>query len=154
QYIFAPSCDLWPAKSVNARLSEIPLTNKDGSPLLDENGNKKMISPSSWLDSHAPVEQMTWAPGEPMIIVGRLIAEGGWIERSNVRCFNLYRAPTLAGGDPGQAELWLAHVKSIYPDDAEHILNWLAHRVQFPHKKINHALVLGGVQGIGKDTLI
>ena len=31
---------------------------------------------------------------------------------------------------------------------------WLAHRVQRPHEKINHALVLGGEQGIGKDTLL
>jgi hypothetical protein len=31
---------------------------------------------------------------------------------------------------------------------------WLAHRVQRPQEKINHALVLGGAQGIGKDTLL
>ena len=31
---------------------------------------------------------------------------------------------------------------------------WCAHRVQRPHEKINHALVLGGKQGIGKDTLL
>ena len=31
---------------------------------------------------------------------------------------------------------------------------WMAHRVQRPHEKINHALVLGGDQGIGKDTLL
>jgi hypothetical protein len=30
----------------------------------------------------------------------------------------------------------------------------LAHRVQRPQEKINHALVLGGDQGIGKDTLL
>jgi hypothetical protein len=31
---------------------------------------------------------------------------------------------------------------------------WLAHRVQQPQEKINHALVLGGPQGIGKDSLL
>lgn len=31
---------------------------------------------------------------------------------------------------------------------------WLAHRVQRPAEKINHALVLGGEQGIGKDSLL
>ena len=36
----------------------------------------------------------------------------------------------------------------------EHIIRWLAHRVQCPQEKINHALVLGGNQGIGKDTLL
>jgi hypothetical protein len=42
----------------------------------------------------------------------------------------------------------------IYPDDADHITKWLAHRIQKPHEKLNHALVLGGNQGIGKDTLL
>ena len=31
---------------------------------------------------------------------------------------------------------------------------WLAHRVQRPYEKINHALVLGGKPGIGKDTIL
>src|SRR5262249_33918549 len=31
---------------------------------------------------------------------------------------------------------------------------WFAHRVQRPGEKINHALVLGGEQGIGKDTIL
>jgi hypothetical protein len=33
-------------------------------------------------------------------------------------------------------------------------VKWLAQRVQHPEQKINHALVLGGAQGIGKDTLL
>jgi hypothetical protein len=42
----------------------------------------------------------------------------------------------------------------VLGDDAEHIVKWLAHRRQHPRAKINHALVLGGSQGIGKDTLL
>ena len=42
----------------------------------------------------------------------------------------------------------------VYPDEADHIVPWLAHRVQRPQEKLNHALVLGGSQGIGKDTLL
>jgi hypothetical protein len=49
---------------------------------------------------------------------------------------------------------WLDHVRQVFGDDAEHIVNWLAHRVQRPHEKINHALVLGGGPGIGKDTVL
>ena len=49
---------------------------------------------------------------------------------------------------------WLDHLKLVYPDDWPHILYWLAHRVQRPAEKINHALVLGGEQGIGKDTVL
>ena len=50
--------------------------------------------------------------------------------------------------------MWVDHVHKVYPDSAEHIIRWLAHRVQRPAEKINHALVLGGSQGIGKDTLL
>jgi len=45
-------------------------------------------------------------------------------------------------------------VNKVFSDDATHIITWLAHRVQQPADKINHALVLGGGQGIGKDTLL
>ena len=97
---------------------------------------------------------MTWAPGLPITIRDKLVLEGGWIERRGVTCFNLYRAPTIEPGDPAKAGPWIDHVRLIYPDEAEHIIDWLAHRVQRPQEKINHALVLGGQQGIGKDTLL
>ena len=104
--------------------------------------------------SNRPVEQMTWAPGLPMIIRDRLISGGGWIERKGVSCFNLYRPPTIKPGNAAEAGPWLEHVHKVFPDDAEHIIKWLAHRVQRPDIKINHALVLGGDQGIGKDTIL
>jgi hypothetical protein len=71
-----------------------------------------------------------------------------------VSCFNLYRPPVIEMGDAAKAGRWTEHVKRVYPEDAEHIIKWLAHRVQRPHEKINHALVLGGNQGVGKDTLL
>jgi Family of unknown function (DUF5906) len=45
-------------------------------------------------------------------------------------------------------------VHKVFPDNTGHIVKWMAHRVQRPQEKINHALVLGGSQGIGKDTLL
>jgi hypothetical protein len=129
---------MWPAASINARVPQ-PAKN---------------VSASAWLDQHRPVEQMTWAPGQPMLIANRLIAEGGWIERSGVTCFNLYRPPIIKPGDPNKAEPWLDHVRRVFGADGGHIIHWLAHRVQRPDDKINHALVLGGAQGIGKDTLL
>lgn len=69
-------------------------------------------------------------------------------------CFNLYRPPDIRPGDAERAGSWLDHVHRIYPDDAEHIIDWQAHRVQHPNEKINHALLLGGKQEIGKDTLL
>ena len=97
---------------------------------------------------------MTWAPGRPMIIPNKLISDGGWMDRNNVNCFNLYRPPTIKLGSQEKAGLWIEHVGKIYPDDAQHMINFFAHRLQKPQEKINHALVLGGAQGIGKDTII
>jgi hypothetical protein len=142
-YIFAPSREMWPANSVNARIS--PVLRREG---------LKPISASAWLDQYKPVEQMTWAPGLAMLIRDRLIAEGGWIERDGVSCFNLYRKPMIELGDAALAKPWLDHADKVFGDDAEHIVKWLAHRVQKPAEKINHALMLGGNQGIGKDTLL
>jgi hypothetical protein len=140
-YLFAPTREPWPASSVNARVPPVPAGDKP-------------ISASTWLDKNRPVEQMTWCPGEPMLIRNRLVADGGWIERNGVTCFNLYRPPTIKPGDPAKAGPWLDHVHRVFPEDAGHVIRWLAHRVQHPQEKINHALVLGGAQGIGKDTLL
>jgi hypothetical protein len=66
---------------------------------------------------------------------------------------NLYRPPTIQP-KAGPVDPWLNHIRRLFGEDADHIVKWLAHRVQRPHEKINHALVLGGEQGIGKDTLL
>jgi hypothetical protein len=144
-FIFVPTCEIWPATSVNARIPTIP--NPD-------NKEQPTLKPSAWLARHRPVEQMTWAPGLPNVIEGRVISGGGWIERPGCLCFNLYRPPTIELGDATQVGPWIDHIHKIYPDDADHVIYWLAQRMQRPDVKINHALVLGGAQGIGKDTLL
>jgi Family of unknown function (DUF5906) len=141
-YIFAPTGEMWPARSVNSRIP----------PIAD--GGAKPVQASNWLDRNRPVEQMTWAPGLPTVISDRLIADGGWIERKGVRCFNLYRPPTSGYGNAGDAGIWLDHVRNVFGDAAGHIIDWLAQRIQRPEEKVNHALVLGGGQGVGKDTLL
>jgi hypothetical protein len=153
-YIYAPTRDMWPASSVNARVPPVALVDGSGKPVLGDDGKQKFISASAWLDRNKAIEQMTWAPGLPMIAHDRLISEGGWIERKGVTVFNFYRPPTIESGNAAEAERWLNHIHKVYPDDADHIVRWCAHRVQRPHEKINHALVLGGLQGIGKDTLL
>jgi hypothetical protein len=140
-YIFVPGRDLWPASSVDAR---IEAKNDKGEPLKAH----------AWLDSNRTVEQMTWAPGKPMLIRDSLISEGGWIPYAGCTCFNLYRPPQNLQGDPKEATEWIAHINKIFPSNIGHIIKWLAHRVQKPQEKINHALVLGGLQGIGKDSLL
>jgi len=152
-YLFAPTRELWPMASVDARLPGVPEVDDDGHPVFGAHGQKRLKA-SKWLDRNRPVEQMTWAPGEPMIVCDRLVADAGWVERPGSRCFNLYRPPVLVGGNPALAQPWVDHVRTVYPGDAEHILRWLAQRVQHPQEKINHALVLGGKPGIGKDTIL
>lgn len=137
KFIFIPTRALWPAASIDQRMGKV--------------GKMKA---STWLDRNQAVEQMIWAPGWDMVIEDHLIDQGGWIKRKGVKTFNLYRAPTIKPGNPNDAERWIDHVYRVYPSEAEHIISWLAHRVQHPDQKINHALILGGLQGVGKDTLL
>ena len=136
-FIFMPSGQLWPAVSINARLP-----------------GRAGLKPAIWLAKHAPVEQMTWWPGEPAIIRDRLVVEGGWIPRPGASVFNLYKAPVLDPGDAGKAGPWLDLVRKLWPEEAEHLIDYFAHRAQRPGDKINHALLLGGDPGIGKDSVI
>jgi hypothetical protein len=154
KYLFIPTCELWPAASVNARVSPQPLLDQHGNPVRDKDGKPKTIQASLWLDQNSAVQQMTWAPGYPQIIEDRLVLQGGWKQQAGCRCWNQYQPPRVSEGNARAASRWVEHVRRIYPHDAEHIIRYLAHRAQRPHEKINHVLVLGGEQGIGKDTLL
>jgi Family of unknown function (DUF5906) len=153
-YVFLPTREVWTSGGVDARLPRVPLFNKDGTPKLDAKGKHQTIPASMWIDENQPIEQMTWAPGHDMLVRNRLVVVGGWIDRQDTTILNLYRRPQIARGDAEKAGPWVAHLRRIYPDDADHIEKWLAHRVQRPGEKLNHMLLLGGAQGIGKDTLL
>src|SRR5450631_403271 len=153
-YIYIPTRDLWPSMAVNAVVPSVPLFNLDGSPRMKPNGEQVHMLATTWLDRKQSVQQMTWAPGLPMLIRDRLISEGGWFDHAGACCFNLYRPPTIKHGDATKAERWVDHVHKVYPDDADHIIKWLAHHVQHPEIKVNHSLVIGGQVGVGKDTLL
>lgn len=144
RYVYVPTRELWPAASVDGQVTDWPISPETGKPMR----------PSAYLDAERAVVQMTWCPGEPMVVAGRVVSNGGWIKQVGAQVFNLYREPPVQVGDPAAAGPWLDHLRRVYPDDARHIERWLAHRVQRPGEKINHALVLGGEQGIGKDTLL
>ena len=137
KFIYRKTGSLWVADAVNARL---PWTGG--------------VKPSKAIARDHAVEQMTWFPGEPTLIKNKLILQGGWVDSPAATVFNLYRAPHIKRGHAGDAEPWVEHVRYVYPDDASHIIKWLAHRCQHPGVKINHALLLGGGFGIGKDTLL
>jgi hypothetical protein len=98
-YFFTPTREPWTAGGVNARLDLVPLVDENGKPLLDGDGKPVKVKPSTWLDQYRAVEQMTWLPGEPMLIKDRLITLDGPIERAGVTTFNLYdrRCSSTAG---------------------------------------------------------
>jgi hypothetical protein len=131
-YLFTPTNARWTRAGVVAKLGPLAAT---------------------WLDKTRAVEAITWAPGQPTIIEGQLLADGGWIDHPGARTFNTYRPATLSGGRAERATPWLDLVQTLYPDDADHLVQWFAYRVQRPDIKINHSLLLGGGQGIGKDSV-
>jgi hypothetical protein len=58
---------------------------------------------------------------------------------------------------PGTGDVtpWIDHCRTLLPDDdeREHIWDVMAYKVQHADVKINHAVLHGGDQGCGKDTL-
>jgi len=153
-YVFMPTREMWPAASIDDILPTVPLFNADGTAVVNAKKKPVRIKASQHLSRTKPLEQMTWAPGEPDIIRDRLVADGGWLDRKGSRSLNLYRPPLPIAGDALMAGPWVEHVERLYGDDALHIIKWLAHRAQCPAEKINHALVLGGAPGIGKDSIL
>ncbi|SEE37960.1 Bifunctional DNA primase/polymerase, N-terminal [Rhizobiales bacterium GAS191] len=136
-YIYIPTREHWPASSIDGKFRKVG-----------------KVKASKWLDQNRAVNQMTWAPGEEMLIHNRVMTEGGWIEKEGI-IFNLYRPAIVEPGDATRAGRWLEHVHRLFGEDAEHIVKWFAQRVQHPEVKINHALVLGSEkQGIGKDVML
>jgi Family of unknown function (DUF5906) len=154
-YIFMPCREPWPGASIDAVFPPQVLTDAAGNPIM-KGGKVQTLRASRWLDRNQPAHQMIWIPGMPMLVPDRLVVDGGWIERSGVVCLNLYRAPHPSSGDPAKAQPWLDHVAKLYPIEAEarHVIHWCAQRVQQPEIKINHVLVIGGEEGIGKDTML
>ena len=113
------------------------------------NGKKRRVEASISYDENRQamgakvLQGVTYAPGESV-----LVARAGDVYA------NLWRnaRPTTGGGDPTR---WLDLVERLLPDanEREHLLDWMAYKVQHPEQKINHGILLGGSHGIGKDTI-
>ena len=87
---------------------------------------------------------ITYAAGE-----GVLVARDGDVYGNRWRDA---RPPVTGGGDISP---WLDHCATLIPEESEreHVFNVMAYKVQHPEVKINHAVLHGGDQGCGKDTL-
>jgi len=116
-YIYVKTNDMWQSGSINVKF-----------------GAKATAA----IAKFQSVEQVTWAPGHPQIVRDRLIQNGVFEESPGNRVYNQYRPQTISDkGDAAKADPWLDHLKLIYPDDWEHIIGWMAWRVQKPDVKIN-----------------
>jgi Family of unknown function (DUF5906) len=142
-YIYRPTGEPWTSTAVNARVLPVPIGR-----------GLKALPANVWLDRNDAVEQRTWAPGEPQVIEDRLVAEAGFFPKLGARVFNLYKPPQIIPATSRDIRFWRDHLHALWPDQADHIQCWFAHRTQRPGEKINHALVLGGEQGVGKDAII
>ena len=112
-------------------------------------GKKRRVEASISFDENRQamgarvLQGVTYAPGESVLV-----------SRAGDVYANLWRnaRPTSGGGDPTR---WLDLVERLLPDanEREHLLDWMAYKVQNPNVKINHGVLLGGSHGIGKDTI-
>ena len=116
---------------------------------------KKTVPATTWLSQNHYVNSMGWLPGERRIIDGKALTKDGWIDSPGDRTFNLYFPPTIERiKDDCEVQIWLDHVRKVYPNEWEHVVAWFAFKVQNPGEKINHGLVFVGSPGIGKDTIL
>ncbi len=143
QYLYEPCNTLYTAAFIDSYFPPQPVLDKNGQPRRHA-GKTVTVPASKHLDRAKWFNQLIWVPGQPKIIEGRLFDKGGWKPHPSARCINQYQPPCVTLGDPRSAKRWIDHLHRIYPDDADDIERWMAHRVQRPDEKINHALVLVG----------
>jgi hypothetical protein len=140
RFFFLPTMELWVAEAVDGALGKV--------------GKKKA---STVLRETRLATQVTWYPGEPVVITDRVLTKmGQWKQVPGALVLNLYETPAPIHGDLAQAEPWLTLAHKLFPHENEinAALDWMAHRVQFPGVKCNHAVILIGEPGIGKDVVL
>lgn len=92
---------------------------------------------------------VTYAPGEDVLVARDGLVYGNtWIN---------YRPDVSGSDDMADSDIqpWLEHCRLLVPEAAEleHVLNVMAFKVQVPNVKINHAVLHGGDEGCGKDSM-
>jgi hypothetical protein len=141
-------------EAVDRCLPRQPLLDSRGAPVKNAKGKVLSVTASQAMAAQRNVSAVTWTPAEPELVIDRLAVDTGWLSQPGAKTYNFYLPPNDVPGDAAQAERWVEHWRALYPSEADHIISWLAHRVQFPGIKPNHCLVLIGEPGIGKDTLL
>ncbi len=68
---------------------------------------------------------------------------------------NTWCASKVSTGKPGDCSRWLDHWDAMgWGEHREHHLQFMAYTLKHPEDKINHILILGGMEGTGKDFLL
>lgn len=96
------------------------------------------------------VDKLTYAPNQPQVC-----KEKSFGSEAILDCFNMYYGPDLEP-EEGDVQPFIQLVMDVcdgVPAAYHHVFSFLAHMVQFPGERINHALVIQGKQGIGKDSI-
>ena len=153
KFMFAPTARFVAREQRQRPLAAGPLV-KRRQPVLDNKGKPIKMPANRWLDQNRPVEQMTWAPGEPHDHRGPA-DRGRRLDRARRRAlFNLYRPPMPITGDAARGRAVARPRPQVYPR---------RRRAHHPLARAPGAAaggedqsraVLGGLQGIGKDTLL
>jgi len=92
------------------------------------------------------LEGVTYAAGDSVLVSREGEVYGNrWVDAR----------PDLSDVAPGDVSVWLAHAEHLIPDqqEREHVFNVMAYKLQNPRVKINHAILHGGDEGCGKDSL-
>ena len=88
---------------------------------------------------------LTYAPGDTVVLAkdGELFANR-WKDAR----------PPVEKSLVGDISRWLEHGRKLVPDEEnfEHLLNIMAFKLQYPDRKVNHAVLHAGKEGCGKDT--
>lgn len=144
------------AVSVNGAVPEEQWITKE-----DGRGNGKLISvkPSITINSaHSGqrVEGATWWPGKDTFIHGLSPTPGGMKPLAGCRIFNTYDPPMRPPKPKNvDASMWIEHLRKLWTEqEVQHFIKFAAHAVQRPDEKVNHAIVLAGTQGLGKDLAL
>lgn len=97
------------------------------------------------------VDKLTYAPGKPGIC-----KEKSFHSEAMLDCLNIYSFPTYKEAT-GDVSPFINLVREFCDNDEnayQHMMEFFAYAIQNPGERINHALVLQGEQGIGKDTIV
>jgi hypothetical protein len=121
-----------------------------------EHEGQRDVAEQVWLTGEKArcpvVSDITYHPGLPSGVV---------TDRRGVTLYNTYKPTELVPRGDGSAESvrpWLDLLDSLALEEGERGKAWLLDRlaaaVQYPGRKVNHGILMGGKPGIGKDSFL